>query len=117
MSLRIPIGSTPFGTLVRVVLSSPILLLILMLAVSAAAEEPAKVDEREALSSALAPWALELAAPPPASRRILGLDISAMTGSLVDDRLHLQSGYALPWGRGPLDLGGRALGLAWGWRF
>lgn len=117
MSFRISTGSTPMGTLARVVLSSPILLLILLLAVSAAAAEPPSADPSEAISVALAPWVLEMTAPSTASRRILGLDFSAMTGSLVDDRLHRQSGYALPWGRGPLHLGGSALGLSWGWRF
>jgi len=116
MTHRASTGSTPLWTLVRVVLSAPILLLILMLAVSAAAEEPIGVAEREVLWFVLAPRAVEPARPA-TSRRILGLDVSAMTGSLVDDRLHRQSGYALPWGRGPLHLDGRALGLAWGWRF
>ncbi len=109
-------ASLEFRTLIRIVLSSPIIALILLLAVSAAAEEPGEVPERAELEATQ----VLLVAPPaePAARmRLFGFDVFAMTGSLVDDRAHSRSGYALPWGRGPLELGERVLGLAWGWRF
>jgi hypothetical protein len=52
-----------------------------------------------------------------AGRKILGLDIFALSGSLAEHKLPGHYGYALPWGRGPRLSAERTIGLGWGIRF